>query len=166
MRHFLITALLFITILASAQPRPEMTPQGFAPVEFPAPNKTFEKIVELSKSWAASYDKKRKADVFDVTANSLLIQGWNEYAFFYRNIGVRYDYNIIYTMKVTFLEDKRYTITFAVKEIYAEDVLTKMTIASFFTPDGKLKDDYTEVKPSLESRVETILKSYSNFIAK
>ena len=165
MRHFLITVLFFATIFASAQ-RPELAPQGFAPVEFAAPDKPFEKIVELSKSWAASYDKKRRADVFDVTANSLSIQGWNEYAFFYRNIGVRYDCNITYTMKVTFLEDKKYTITFAVKEIYAEDVLTKMTIASFFTPDGKLKDDYTEVKPSLESRVETILKSYSNFIAK
>ena len=156
--------LLFFSItFATAQQKPELTPQGFAPIEFQTPNKPPQKLIEAAKAWAAYYNK-RGYDVYDVTENSLSIDALKEYAYFYRNLGERYDYNIVYTLKVVFGEDKTYALTFLVKEIYAKQALTKTTVADFFTPDGKLKEDFEEVKPSLENTVEKIVNSFSRFI--
>lgn len=155
--------LLFAITFATAQQKPELTPQGFAPIEFKAPNKPQQKLIEAAKSWAAYYNKKGY-DVYDVTENSLSIDALKEYAYFYRSLGERYDYNIVYTLKVVFREDKTYALTFLVKEIYAKQSLTKTTVADFFTPDGKLKEDFEEAKPSLENTAEKIVNSFSRFI--
>lgn len=64
-----------------------------------------------------------------------------------------------------FEENQKYTLTFIVKEIYIDNVLLKTTVADFFTSEGKLKEDYKDVKPSLESTANRIIKSYINFIA-
>ena len=140
-----------------------MTPQGFAPVTLETPRKTNEKLMEAARAWAPFYNKKNY-DIYDVTENSLSIDGWKENAYFYRHLGERYDYNIKYTLKVVFNTDKTYTITFFLKEVYAKEVLVKTQVADFFTADGKLKEDFEEVKPSLENTVEKILKSFSGFI--
>ena len=163
MKHLLCSLLLFCVCILRAQSPLEMIPQGFVPITINTPEKPFEKLLENSKSWAAFFNK-RGYDVFDVTENSLSIEALKEYAYIDRNMGVTYDYNIIYTLKVVFNENKKYTLTFFVKEIYANEVLTKTTVADFFTPDGKLKADFEEVKSSLERTAERIVTSYANFI--
>lgn len=164
MKSLFYTLLFCYATTAFAQFKPEMTPQGFAAIELQTPPKTNEKLIEAAKGWAASYNKKTY-DVYDVTENALSIDGWKENAYFYRHLGERYDYNIKYTLKVVFNKDKTYTITFILKEVYAKEALVKTQVADFFTPDGKLKEDFEEVKPSLENTVERILKSFSTFIA-
>lgn len=154
---------LFLAASAIAQPKLELTPQGFLPIEITRPNKTNEKLVELSQSWAAQYNKEGY-DVYDATENSLSIDGVRENAFFYRNVGEAFYHKITYTLKITFGE-KTCTMAFSVKEIYARKILLETTIADYFTPDGKLKEDMDEVKPSLESTANKIIKSYVNFIS-
>lgn len=141
-----------------------MTPRGFEPIAFTTPNKTNDKLIDAAKNWADYYNKKGY-DVYDVTENSLSIDAWKDNAYFYRNLGERYNYNIKYTLKVLFNTDRTCTLTFFVKEVYAKTVLTKTTVADFFTPDGKLKEDFEEVKPSLENTANRIVKSFSEFIA-
>lgn len=147
-----------------SQEVPEMTPQGFAPITFETPKKTNQKLIEAAKDWAPYYNKKGY-DIYDITENSLSIDGWKTNAYFYRHLGERYNYNIRYTLKIVFNTDKTYTITFILKEVYAKEILVKTQLADFFTPEGKLKDDFTAVKPSLENTVEKILNSFSSFIA-
>lgn len=155
--------ILIATTLSFAQEKPELTPNGFAPIVISRPDKTTEKLIEASKAWADSYIKDEH-DVYDVTENSLSIDARRENAFFYRNLGETFKYTIRYTLKVSF-EDKTCVLTFAVKDIYANRTLTKTTVADFFAPDGRLKEDYEEVKPSLEITAGKILRSYANFIS-
>jgi hypothetical protein len=155
--------LLFISVLWS-QPKVEMTPKGFAPIEIPSPNNTVDNLIQNSKAWAAFYNK-NAYDVYNVTENSFAIDGLIENAYFYRNLGEKYSYNIKYTLTVVFKDDKKYTLTFTVKQIFAKEVPVKTTIADFFTPNGKLKEDFKEVKPSLESTVNKLIKSYADYIA-
>jgi len=159
--------IFFFLLCASlkAQPVVELQPQGFLPLTFETPAKPFDKLLEASRSWAAFYNKKGY-DVFDVTENSLSISARKDYAYIDRNIGVTYDYNITYTLKAVFQKDHTYTLTFVVNEIYANEVLTKTTVADFFLPDGSVKRDFEEDKESLEKTAERIIKSYSNFIAR
>jgi len=164
MKHFLKIALLFCVFISSAQPKLEMTPQGFKPVEMDTPNKSLHKLLQLSKTWAANYNKKGY-DVFDVTENSLTIEALSENAYYYWNLGVKYSYDIKYTLKIVFEENQKYTLTFTVKEIHTNAVQAKTTIADFFTPEGNLKEDFKDVQPSLENTVNQIVKSYTNFIA-
>lgn len=147
-----------------AQPKMEMTPKGFASVEIQTPKKPIEKLIEASKSWAAIFNKKGY-DVYDVTENSLKIDGYRKSAYFYRNLGETYTYNIKYTLEVLFNADRTCKLTFSMKEAYAKEVLVKTTVADFYTPDGKLKEDFLDVKPSLESTADQIVRSFSEFIA-
>ena len=158
--------LLFLLFLAAngfSQERFELTPDGFAPVVITRPDKTDEKLIESSKFWAATYNKDEH-DVYEITENSLSIDALRNNAFFYRNLGEIFKYRIRYTLKVSF-EEKTCTIGFIVKDIYTERTLTKTTIADFYTADGRIKEDYQEVKPSLEITANKILRSYVNALS-
>jgi hypothetical protein len=130
----------------------------------PTPNRPLDQLLEASKNWAPYFNKKTY-DISDVTENSLTIQSRVENGYYYYNVGVKYNCDIVYTMKIVFREDRKYSLTIAVKEIYAENVLTKTTVADFFTAEGKLKDDFRDAKPSLENTINKIVKSYVRFIA-
>ena len=164
MKHFLKITLFFWMTVSLAQPKLEMTPKGFLPLEIEMPKRSIEKLIELSKSWAPYYNE-NGADVFDVTENSLTIDARYENAYYYWNLGVKYNFEIKYSLKIVFGQNQKYTLTFIVKEIYTENVPLKTTISDFYTPDGKLKEDFEQVKPSLEKTANRILKSYTNFIA-
>ncbi|MGV3697437.1 hypothetical protein [Flavobacterium sp.] len=160
----LLTITLFLCIaVCSAQTRLELTPQGFQSLELKSPDRPLDQLMELSKGWVPTFNK-RGYDVSGVTENALTIEARNENAYHYYNVGVRYNCDIVYTLKVVFREDKTYMLNISVKEIYAENVLLKTTTVDFFTADGKLKDDFRDAKPSLENTINKVVKSFVNFI--
>lgn len=165
MKHFLQIALFFCVAISSAQVKLELTPEGFTSIEVELPKKSFDKIIELSKSWALIYNKKG-ADVYDVTQNALSIGALNEYAYYYWNLGEKYNYNIKYIMTLKFKENDKYALTFKVNEILTDNVLTKTTTADFFTAEGNVKQEYEDSKTSLENTVNKIVNSYVEFIGK
>ena len=164
MKHFIKITLFFWVVLCSAQTKLELTPKGFAPLEIEIPNQPTIKLIEKSKDWASYYNEKG-SDVFAVTKNSLTIEARYENAYYYWNLGVKYYFDIKYSLKVVFGENQKYTLTFTVEEIYTDRVLIKTTVADFFTPEGKLKEDFKDAKPSLENTVNKIIKSYIIFLA-
>jgi hypothetical protein len=161
MRNLLSLFFLLFACSAFAQ-QFELMPNGFEPVDIPRPNKTNEKLIEISKEWADVYNK-QEHDVYNVTENSLDIDAIKENAFFYRNLGEVFTFHIKYTLHVDF-RNETCQLKFTVKEIYTKKTLTKMTVADFFMPDGVLKEDFEEAKPSLEKTANNILKSYVRFI--
>lgn len=163
MKLLTVVIVLFSTI-GLAQTKMEMTPQGFAPIEFATPDKPLEKLIEAAKSWAPQYNKKGY-DITEVTANSITIDALREYACFYYNRGERFEFNIRYSLRIVFNENKTCTVAFSANEFYAKQTLTQTTVADFFTPDGKLKQDFTDVKPSLEYTADKIVTSFINFIS-
>ena len=165
MKHLLQIALFLCFAITSAQVKLELTPQGFTPIEIELPKKSFDKITEVSKSWAPYYNKKG-ADVYDVTQNSLSIGAFNESAYYYWNLGVKYNYDIKYIMTIKAKENNKYVLIFKVNEILTDDALTKITTADFFTAEGNVKQEYDESKSSLESNVNKIVNSYIDYIAK
>ena len=165
MKHLLQIALFLCVAITSAQIKLELTPQGFTPIEIELHKKSFDKITEVSKSWATYYNK-RGADVYDVNQNSLSIGALNEYAYYYWNLGEKYNYNIKYIMTLKFKENNKYTLAFKVNEILTDHVLTKTTTADFFTAEGNVKQEYEESKTSLENTVNKIVNSYVDYIAK
>lgn len=162
MKTFLQILFVFSFISVASQVKLELTPEGFAPIEIPKPDKTHEKLIEASKAWAPFYNKEQN-DVYDVTENSFTIDAMKDNAFFYRNLGEVFKHRIKYSLKVTFLENT-IRITFIVKEIYTNKTLTKTTVGDFFAPDGRLKEDFEEVRPSLEETANKVIRSYSAFI--
>lgn len=163
MKNLLQIALFFWITTTSAQVKLELTPQGFTSVEFAIPNKPFDKIVENSKSWSAFFNKKT-ADVYDVSQNALSIAALNEYAYYYWNLGVKYNYDIKYIMTVKVKENNKYVLNFKVNEIITNQALTKNTTADFFNDEGNVKSEYEDSKNSLESTVNKIVNSYVDFI--
>ncbi len=164
MKYFLNITLFFLVTLSSAQTNLELTPKGFATLELKTPNKPLDQLITTSKSWASVYNKKG-ADVSEVTENSLTIDAKILNAYYTYNVGVKYNYDIEYILKIEFQSNNTYTMDISVKDIYTENIAVKTTTADFFTAEGKLKDDFKDAKPSLENTINKILKSYTNFIA-
>jgi hypothetical protein len=163
MKKTLPLIVFFIGLAVIAQPKIELTPNGFASVEIVKPDKPFDKLIEISKNWGYYYNKKGH-DVYDVTANSLKIDAVKKNAFFFRNLGQEFVYDIKYTLEIAFY-DHTYKLLFYVKEIYTHNKLTESTVADYFTSEGKLKEDFEEVKPSLEKTANGIIRSFSDYIA-
>jgi len=164
MKHLLKIVMLFWISFNWAQPKLEMTPKGFAPLEIEMPNQPVSELIKMSRDWAYDYNP-NGYDIFDVTENSFSIQALRENAYYNWNLAVKYNYDIKYILKIVFKENHKYTLTFIVKDIYTDDVPLKSTIADFFTSSGELKESYKDVKPSLENTVNKIVKSYINYIA-
>lgn len=163
MQHFIILLLWIFVGSPQDTTKLELTPQGFPAIEIKSPEKPVEELIKASKSWASYYNKSGY-DVTNVTENSLTISAKNTNAFYYYNVGVRFDHDIKYEIKIVFKENKTYSFTFVVKEIYNQNVLLKTTPTDFFNNEGKLKGDYSDAKTTLEKTANDIVKSYSNFI--
>lgn len=166
MQKLLLILFLFIAKNAIAQPQMVLMPYGFDPVEVQIPAISQEKFIELSKSWAAEFNRNQKGyDISNVTSNSFTITAYKRNAFFYRNLGDSFQYTIRYTMRLS-LYDIYYKLTFTVTDIYADDdVLIDYKISDYFTSSGQLKDGYSDIKPSLEKTVNYIVTSHYNAIA-
>lgn len=161
----LFTILFLMTFgFAAAQGNLELTPSGFDKAIVERPALPDERLLELSQSWPAFFYKGREPyDVYDVTPNSLKIDGYRDNAFHYRNLGEVFQYRIKYTMDIRFTATA-IEVTYTIKDIYADRNITKLTVADFFAPDGRLKDDYRDAKPSLELTMNKLLRSYIGFI--
>lgn len=157
---FFSTFLIFCCFSTmTAQLQMDLSPSGFAPVEAAMPNAPMNNLIETAKGWAYNYNKKG-ADVYEITANSLKIDAVKDNAFYYVNRGQKYVFGIKYMLIVTFGE-ARYKVSFVVKEIYAKDQKPMQSkLSDYFTSEGKVKEDYTEMLPSLEYTAEQIVGSF------
>ena len=164
MKKIFLLLFLLAGAFAWSQAKVELTPAGFAAVEIPRPGKPMEDLMALADDWGYFYNKKGH-DTYDVTANSLTIDAMRKNAFYFMNVGQQIVFKIKYSLKVEFLDNKC-VLKFTVKEIYNNDKLIQSTIADYFTSDGKLKDDYEEVKPSLEKTANDILQSFTDYISR
>ncbi|RWX01039.1 hypothetical protein [Flavobacterium cerinum] len=166
MQKLLPILCLFIAGIAIAQPQMVLMPYGFDPVEVQIPSISQEKFIELSKSWAAEFNRGQKGyDVSDVTSNSLTITAYKRNAFFYRNLGETFQYTIRYSMKLNSY-GTYYKLVFTITDIYAnDDVLINYKIPDYFSSSGQLKDGYSDIKPSLEKTVNYIAASHYSAIA-
>ncbi len=154
---------VFFTVASLAQPKLELNPNGFQTIELNTPNRSTENLIQMSRAWAPFYNKKGY-DVSDVTQNSLTISARKNNAYYFLNQGETYFFDIHYILKVNFKPNNTYTLSFIVNEIYDNQQLLKTTVASFFSPDGKLKEDFEKVKPSLEKTANDIAKSFINYV--
>ncbi len=163
----LLTLLCFFTIIpAIAQSNLELTPQGFEAVQVEIPATSNEKLIETSKAWAASYNRRNRKgyDVYDVQQNAMSISALKKNGFFIRNKGETFGYTIRYNIKLVFYGDY-YTLQFIVTDIYTDDdTLVKYKLPDYFTSSGELKDGYENLKPSLEKTVNEIVTSYHDYI--
>ena len=53
MKYLIKIVFFFCFAVSTAQVKLELTPQGFTPIEVEMPKKSFDKIIEVSKSWSA-----------------------------------------------------------------------------------------------------------------
>lgn len=159
--------MILLAIAANAQIKIELTPTGFPVINIAKPQKPIEKLMANAKAWPILFNRNNEYghDIYDVTENSLSIDAYRENAFYYRNRGEEYQHRIRYTIKVEFGDDI-YSLTFLVKEIYYGNSLTKLSVADFFAPDGRLKEDYEEVKPSLEYSANSIVNSFAQYLTR
>lgn len=157
--------LLFSCAFASyAQINVEVTAGGINPnpIQSTIPQMTDERFIELTQLWAPEFSR-GESNITEITANSLTIDAFRDNAFLYRNKGETFFHKIKYQMKIS-KSGNSYSVSFKVLEIYANKVLLKSTIEDYFLPNGNLKEDFQEVKPTLEKSINIILNSYDRYL--
>lgn len=163
MMKLLLTLLLFSPLLY-AQPQIELQPYGFDPVEIDLPAMNSEKFIELTKNWAMEYNRREgRYDITGVSSNTITVSAFKRKAFFYRNLGETFEHKIRYKMDLTY-NGSTYTLGFTVIDIYSNDELLQYKIPNYFNSNGKLKDGYGELKQSLETNVNNLIRSHYNFL--
>lgn len=162
MKKLLTIYCVFYCCLMFSQESVELTSNGYPALTIVKPAIPLENLVEASRSWALSYNK-NGADVYEVTSSSLKIDALRQNAFFYYSLGDRYSFDIKYTLAVEF-GDINYTLKFTVKEIYTDGKLLKSNLGNYFTPEGKLKQGFEEIKPSLDITVNRLLSSFVTYL--
>lgn len=165
MKITLSLLFVFTVLIAQAQVKVELTPKGFEPnpIVGSLPQMTDEKFIEATQLWAQEFSQ-GEADISEVTANSMTIDAFRDNAFFYRNLGETFYHKIKYRIKI-FKEGNRYSLAFSVTEIYTKKTLLKSSITDYLTADGKPKDGFQDVKPSIEKTVGIILDSYARYMS-
>lgn len=148
-----------------AQPKAQLTPDGFAPLTFSMPVISGEKFIELTKHWAVSFNRNNEGgETTEISGNSVTVHGYRKNAFFYRNKGESFYYKIGYSIRFDFSENN-YIASFIVKDIYTDrDVLIQSMLNDYYTSEGILKEGFEDVKISIEATVNKILQSHYNFI--
>jgi len=169
---YTFSCFLFLSLVNAQPPAVELSSRGFAPITITLPATTNEKLVEVSKAWAAAYNKPRTdgdqsepgADFTDVTENTITISAFKRNAFNYRSNGEQYQFKIRYSMKLVFSQSK-YTLTFTTGDIFDENnKLIQYKLTDYFNDDGTVKDGYTGFKESIDDTVNSIILSHYNFI--
>lgn len=160
-----LSILFFFTaFISNSQIKLELTPRGFEPnpIVGSLPPMTNEKFIEGTQLWIQEFSRD-DADITDVTENSLTIDAFRDNAFFYRNLGETFYHKVKYRIKIA-KEGNRYTLSFQVTEIHLNKIILKSTITDYFTSEGKIKEGFGDVKPSIEKTVGIILNSYNRYI--
>jgi len=159
-----ILFLLFLCTAVWAQPKTELTPEGFTTVAFKRSDADSKKLIEISKAWADSYNK-IKYDVYNVSDEGLTIDALRENAFFYKNRGEVFKYTVFYSLQVYFGTDQT-KLMFSIKEIFADKTPIESNITDYFTPEGEMKEGFEDVKKSIEETANKIIKSYWSAISR
>jgi len=167
MKKYIALLLIFCASPAFAQINLELTPQGFPSFTIARPKVPDDKLIESVRNWVATYNEKNQYgyDVTEVSEAGMTIDAYKRNAFYYNNRGEIYQHRIRYTMRLEFSSDNIKT-SFAVKEIYAHKNLLELEVVDFFLPDGRLKDDYRDAKPSLEKTANLILNNFVDFMSR
>ncbi|HEU4495711.1 MAG TPA: hypothetical protein VFR70_01545 [Flavobacterium sp.] len=160
----LLPFLFFWAIAAPAQIKVELTAKGIIPnvISGKLAPMTDEAFIDTSQAWAQEFSK-GEADALDITQNSLAIEAFRDNAFYYTNRGETFYHRIKYRMEIA-KSGGTYTCSFKILEIYTKRTLLKSAVADYFLPDGKVKEDFEEVKPSLERSIGIILNSYDRYM--
>jgi len=164
MKNFYLFIVLFISIFSFGQSKSELLPNGtFPPVEEAINPMTNEKFLDATKLWIREFSR-GEYDITEVTENSLTIDAFRDNAFLYTNRGESFLYKIKYQMKIVKTGNK-YATSFKVTEIHTKKTILESSMADYFTSEGKLKEGFEEVKPSMDRTVNIILGSFYKYIS-
>jgi len=164
MKKIYLILLLLTTFFSFGQSKSELLPNGnFPPVEEMIKPMTNEKFIDATRLWIGEFSR-GEYDITEVTENSLTIDAFRDNAFMYTNRGESFLYKIKYQMTITKTGNK-YAATFKVTEIHTKKTILESTMSQYFTSEGKLKEGFEEVKPSMDRTVNIIFGSFYNYIS-
>ena len=169
LKKYALLCFLAYTVTYAQPPELKLTASGFDSIEVPLPATKNDKLIDVTKAWAMEYNhgaagSGQNYDVTNVTSNTITISSFKRSAFSYHNRGEEFYFKIRYTMKIAFY-GSRYTISFAIPEIYGQNnEPIKYTLPDYFTSKGTLKEGYDGLDASLEDTVNGIVLSHYNFL--
>jgi len=155
---------LFITIVSFAQSKSELLPNGsFPPVQENIKSMTNEKFLDGTRLWIGEFSR-GEYDITEITESSLTIDAFRDNAFIYTNRGESFPHKIKYQLKIS-KNGNSYSVNFRITEIHTKKTILESTMADYFTSEGKLKEGFEEVKPTMDRTVNIILGSFYRYIS-
>ena len=164
MKNLYLFIFLFTAILSQAQSKSELLPNGtFPPVQENIKPMTSEKFIDGTNLWIGEFAR-GEYDITEVTENSLTIDAFRDNAFIYTNRGESFPHKVKYQLKIS-KNGNTYSANFRVTEIHTKKVILESSMADYFTSEGKLKEGFEEVKPTMDRTVNIILGSFYRYIS-
>jgi len=143
----------------------KLTPQGVEPivvqVDSLKSNEIYEKALNWVKETYKNPDKVLKANLEN---EKIRIDGFASNAWWYKSMGITNNYNMEYTVEISFKEGK-YRFSYIIGQFYIEGGKKVLyDYKTFYKKSGEIKKSYIDAVPSLEQTMNDLSLSFYNYI--
>ncbi len=160
----LLALCLLMSFSALCQPSATVTSGRVNTASGTLPGIESKKLIDLTKSWITEVQRSGgQFEISNVSDGSFTLSGYKKNAFYYRDRGethwqdAKLVFNVSYTANAIEIKP-------TVPEIYNPGgTPITYTLPDYFY-DGKLKEGYDGLIPSLEKSINSVITSYYNFI--
>tara|TARA_B100000963_G_scaffold337489_1_gene333533 strand:- start:713 stop:1246 length:534 start_codon:yes stop_codon:yes gene_type:complete len=129
-------------------------------------NLTKSEIYKKSLNWVQeTYKNPKEVLRANIENEKIRINGYAINAWWNKSLGVKFTYNIDYTVQIEFKEG-RCRFTYTIDQMYTSDGQRLLyTCKAFFKPNGDIKKSYIPSVPSLEKTINDLAISYKNYVS-
>ena len=163
----LFTIAFLISGLAFGQeiPQLKLTREGVEPIIVKADSLTASEIYKNALKWVQeSYKNPDKVLKANIENKKIRIEGFASDAWWYKSLGIKQSYNMEYTIKISFKDD-RYRFEHIIGKFYVDGGHKVLYgYKSFFKNSGEVRKVYKDAVPSLEQTMNDLSLSFYNYI--
>ncbi len=111
-----------------------------------------------------SYKNPEKVLKTNLQGEEIRVEAYKEGAFFYKQFGKPYYFDIEYSFTIQ-LKDKKIRLIYTPSQIWTSlSSRALFSYSSFFKKTGELKDVYRDAKPSMEQTMNDLVKSLCDYL--
>lgn len=160
----LFCILVLVSGFAFGQNKVELAKEGSSDVVTEIPNATAEQLFLKTKEWIQqTYKNPNSVLKAEIVNDMVRIEGFQQ-AFFYTKSIIRQDYDLEYSIEISF-KDGKYKFSFVPGQISYNGSPNFLTFRNFFKDDGSVRKVYQASYDSALVSLNDLYLSHYNYIS-
>ena len=159
-------AILFCTFSYSQDiPKLKLTPNGVEPIIVITDSLKATDLYKKSLNWVQeTYKNPENVLKAKIENEKIRIDGFAKNAWWYKSLGMKQDYNMEYSIEITF-RDGKYKFEYLIGQFFIEGGQKVFyDYKTFYKKSGEIRSAYNDAVPSLEETMNNLSLSFYNYV--